>query len=404
MSLLPGGEGLVHSEQGTVLVPHVIPGEQVRVIITDKRRNVLRGQSVDILRPAGTRIEPYCPVARDCGGCALQHIEPTSHAGIKSGWVRDAFAGLITTATAWQPCESGEALRRRVRWFVGHDKQGSFLGFFASASHRPIRHESCMVVEPALNHVRQQLEACLPEGVHSVQGVCLDNGLHVILEAECVPHADIALPDIKQVQWWWRHGHSIKPLTRPVAELYDRLPAAEQEVYIAVGPNDFIQGDRNGNRAMVRQVQAWLPEDCRLIVDLFCGAGNLSLPAAVLCGARVHGAEGNANSVRLAERNARRLQVEGRFETLNLFEDFRYADYVAADVLILDPPRRGARRICSRMHRLMPERIIMISCDVAAGARDAHILSQQGYRLTALRAMDMFPFAGHVETMSLWQR
>ncbi len=404
ISLLPGGESLVHTAQGAVLVPHAIPGEQVHIEITGKRRGVLRGMLVDIIRPAETRITPVCPVAHACGGCALQHIAPQMHANIKSAWVHDAFAGLITKSTAWRPCQSGSGLRRRVRWVVGHDEQGTFLGFYAHASHQPVRHDHCMVTEPGLNHVRQQLEPCLPDAVTSVQGICLHNGIHIILEAEAAAPARPDLPHIEHVQWWWRHGHLLKPLTRPVLKLEDSLPAGEQEVAIRIGPNDFIQGDKEGNRAMVRQVQQWLPADCRLIVDLFCGAGNLSLPAAVLSGARVHGAEGNADSVRLAGQNAKRLRVDARFETLNLFEGFRHENYIAADVLILDPPRKGARRICSNMHVLMPERIIMISCDVAAGARDAHILAEQGYRLTALRSMDMFPFAGHVETMSLWQR
>lgn len=404
VALLPGGESLVHTAQGAVLVPHGIPDEQLRIEITDKRRGVLRGRLVEVLQPARTRIEPVCPVADRCGGCALQHISPQQHAGIKSGWVRDAFADLITAHTRWTPCAGGCGLRRRVRWFTGHDEQGTFLGFYAHASHRPVRHASCMVIEPELDRARQRLQEALPDGVISVQGICLANGLHLVLEADKAAAAHIELPHIERVQWWWRHGRSLRPLTRPVLELEDHLPAGEKELAIRIGPNDFIQGNRKGNRAMVRQVQQWLPDDCRLIVDLFCGAGNLSLPAAVLTGARVQGAEGNADSVRLAARNAGRVQVDAHFESLNLFESFRYEDYVAADVLILDPPRKGARRICSMMQMLMPKRIIMISCDVAAGARDAHLLAEQGYRLTALRAMDLFPFAGHVETMSLWQR
>jgi len=323
---------------------------------------------------------------------------------LKSAWVRDAFAELIDDDTQWQPCTGQPGLRRRVRWFVGRDADGRFLGFHARNTHTPVRHEACPVLEPALNLLRGRLEAELPAQVASVQATLLHDGMHVVLESEHAPPRHIALPAWPQVQWWWRQGDAVQPLNRPVRPLHDLLPAGEREVSLAIGPMDFVQGSRLGNHELVRQLQRWLPERCRRIVDLFCGAGNLSLPAAVACGARVLGAEGNAASVRAAMHNARRLHVVARFEVADLFRARLRPDWVAADLLILDPPRKGARALCARMHELMPRRIVLISCDVAAGARDARLLHRHGYRLRALRALDMFPCAGHVETLSLWSR
>jgi len=111
----------------------------------------------------------------------------------------------------------------------------------------------------------------------------------------------------------------------------------------------------------------------------------------------------NAASVRAASKNAKKLGLNAEFVTANLFESFEMEAYIGADVLILDPPRRGAKKVCSHISRLLPKKIIMISCDTAAGARDGLLLKQHGYRLRALRALDLFPGAGHVETMSLWE-
>jgi len=130
----------------------------------------------------------------------------------------------------------------------------------------------------------------------------------------------------------------------------------------------------------------------------------LSLPLAAATGARVFGAELNAASVRAASRNAKALGIVSSFVVANLFESFDIEPYIGADVLILDPPRRGAKRICNQIPRLLPKKIIMVSCDVAAGAHDGALLQQHGYRLKALRALDMFPYAGHVEAMSLWEQ
>ncbi len=170
---------------------------------------------------------------------------------------------------------------------------------------------------------------------------------------------------------------------------------------MTVGPDDFVQGQIEGNNEMIAQIQHWCGSVHR-IADLFCGIGNLSLPLAKATGAAVFGAELNATSVFAANANAKRLGVAAQFSQANLFEDFDMELFIGADVLILDAPRRGAKRICSNIMRLLPARIIMISCDPAAGARDGALLKQHGYTLAALRALDLFPFAGHVEVMSYW--
>jgi len=89
---------------------------------------------------------------------------------------------------------------------------------------------------------------------------------------------------------------------------------------------------------------------------------------------------------------------------MNLFKPCDLSNFSGADVLILDPPRKGAKRICRNMGSLLPTRIIMVNCDIASGARDAAELHKLGYRLRALRPFDLFPYSGHVEAMSLWQR
>ncbi|RMH60223.1 MAG: 23S rRNA methyltransferase [Zetaproteobacteria bacterium] len=403
-ALLPGGVGVACCCRERLLVPHVLPGERVRVCRKERRRGAWWGRAVEILAPSPARVSPPCPVAERCGGCALQHVQPAAQAEYKSAWVRDAFAEFIEHDTHWQSCSGEPGLRRRVRWFVGKDADGRFLGFHARCTHQPVRHAQCLVLEAPLNRLRVWLESRLPDAVRSVQATLLADGMHVVFEAERAMPNLPEWPEFEGAQWWWRHGEEVQPMRRPVRTLHDRVPAGAGEVSLAVGPCDFVQGSQPGNRALVRQVQQWLPKDCRRIVDLFCGAGNLSLPAAHVLGARVAGAEGNAASVRAARFNARRLRVAGEFIACNLFAPRQRAEWVAADALILDPPRKGAKAVCAMMHALLPGMIIMVNCDVAAGARDARLLHTQGYRLRALRALDLFPGAGHVEAMSLWTR
>jgi len=404
--ILPGGETLVRVDEESVLVANAVPGDVLKLALLGKRRGIQRGEVIEVVQPSGQRVNPPCPVAAECGGCALQFITAKHQAIVKSGWVADAFNAMIDTRTEWMPVHpNGGCFRRRLRWFVGHDDQGSFLGFYAPASHRPVRHADCMAITPELNALRQIIEQTINlDAITSVQALQLDDGIHIVLEANTCPVSIEIKYDALPVQWWWRDEcHITRPLKKPVQSFHDVLPAGKAGIALAVGPDDFVQGQAEGNRELIAQIQAWAG-DAKRIADLFCGIGNLSLPLAAATDAHVYGAELNAASVRAASRNAKNIGLNAVFEVANLFESFEIEPYIGADVLILDPPRRGAKRVCKLMSRLLPKKIIMISCDVAAGARDGLLLKQQGYRLRALRGLDLFPGAGHVETMSLWEQ
>ena len=404
-AILPGGDTLVHVNGTPLLVANAVPGDELALRLTGKRRGVMRAEIVEIVQPSAQRVQAPCPVAHACGGCALQHISGRNQALVKSGWVSDAFTSLMHQQTDWMPVQpDGERFRRRLRWFVGQDEQGHFLGFYTPASHQAVRHGDCMAVTPELNALRRLVEAHIKlETITSIQALQLSDGIHIILEAKLQPdHTDISHCSGLPLQWWWRdEQHITRPLKKPVATFHDMLPTGNRDIALAVGPDDFVQGQAEGNRELILQLQQWAGP-ARRVADLFCGIGNLSLPLASATGAHIYGAELNPASVRAANNNAKTLGLHASFEVANLFESFDPEPYIGADLLILDPPRRGAKRICRQISRLLPKKIIMISCDAAAGARDGELLKQHGYQLAALRALDLFPGAGHVETMSLW--
>jgi 23S rRNA (uracil1939-C5)-methyltransferase len=404
--ILPGGETLVRVDGASVLVSNAVPGDVVMLNMQGKRRGVLRADIIEVSDASEKRINPPCPVAALCGGCALQFIPLEDQATVKSGWVSDAFKALMDAETEWIAVSlAGKRFRRRLRWMIGHGEQMPFLGYFASASHQPVQHRNCVVATSELNELHVLLEHQVKLGdLDSVQVVQLFDGIHVVLEGQSCPDIDAekmrgSLP----IQWWWRNEGITRPIHKPVKQFHDVLPTAGRNIQITVGPDDFVQGQAEGNKEIITQIQQWCGSVHR-ITDLFCGIGNLSLPLAKVTGASVFGAELNAASVRAARANARRLGITARFSQANLFDDFDMEPFIGSDVLILDPPRRGAKRICSNILRLLPAKIIMVSCDPAAGARDGVLLKQHGYKLAALRALDLFPFAGHVETMSYWTR
>jgi len=367
---------------------------------------VLRGELVEVVTPSQHRVSPPCPVADSCGGCALQAMRPQAQAELKTSWVSHAFKACITANTEITPIQAQShsfAGRRRVRWFMDDGR----LGFRKRFSHEVVHTQTCMALSKALDDLRHTLEAmALPKSIQSVQVVELSNGFHIILESEQSHPAAFNPEYTDNWQWWWRKlgTPSIKALNKPVRTLFDHIdlrPWLDDELDIQIGANDFVQGHAAGNQVLISQILEWSQGSSR-VVDLFSGCGNLSLPIAKALGAEVKGAELNPASVKAANSNAKRLGLNASYETMDLFGKFNSEPFIAADTLILDPPRKGAKRICQHINKLFPKQIIMVNCDVAAGARDAKALQDAGFALKALRPLDLFPFAGHVEALSLW--
>ncbi len=398
---LPGGETMLRCPQGVVLLANAVQGDHLRVRIQQRQRGAWRGSIEQLLQASPLRIDAACPVAADCGGCALQHVSPQTQQQIKSQWVKQAFADQWHASLDWQPLTGTQGLRRRVRWWCGEDAQGLFLGFRARRSHRVVRHEHCLQLEPELDALRQRLQAFLPADLVSVQATLLHDGIHLVLESKTAKKP--AQPWFEQpgLLWWWRTEQGSQPIGK-VHVLHDVLSVEGQQLGLHIGPDDFVQGQFLGNTALVEQLQSWA-KGAYTVADLFSGVGNLSLPLAFL-GMHVEGAELRPQSVQAANRNAKRLAVSATYRTADLSKADDLAFCAGVDVLILDPPRQGARAVCLAIPALLPKKIVLVSCDVAAAKRDAALLNKAGYRLTAVRALDLFPVTGHVESMSLWLR
>ncbi len=418
--ILPGGEAWFRLHDAAqaqgALVAGGVPGDVAAIRLTGKRRGVWRGEIAALHSAGEGRVTPPCAHADACGGCALQPLAPERHAALKSAWVRQAFEAFIEPETEWQPVSAAPLphARRRVRWHVA--EEGRRVGFRQRAGHAVAAADGCMVATPGLREIRDLVTQTLrkfPSGAlpRSIQAVELSDGMHVVFEGGAALPSACWLPAEaggKALCWWRRDepGMPARPLDAsrwPVRALHDRVPAGKEWIALAIGPDDFVQGQAQGNHALLRQIQAWA-SGAGFVVDLFCGAGNLSLPLAAASGAHVLGADANAASVRAANRNAKALKLDAAFHRVDLFRELPGGEFAGADVMLLDPPRAGAKMLCKAMARLCPKRLVMVSCDVASGARDAALLARQGWRLRALRALDLFAWSGHVETISLWER
>ena len=172
-------------------------------------------------------------------------------------------------------------------------------------------------------------------------------------------------------------------------------------------PMDFTQVNADINRLIIHRALHLLElEASDVVLDLFCGLGNFTLPLATRC-SQVIGVEGSAEMVKRGEENARLNKLSNTaFYAANLCESLSDKKWAAGQFskILLDPPRSGAIEIMEQIAHFRARKIVYISCNPATLARDSAVLIQQGYKLKSAGVMDMFPHTTHVESIAEFER
>ena len=223
-------------------------------------------------------------------------------------------------------------------------------------------------------------------------------------------------PDLERLRAFEaRHGirlylqrgglETVQPLSPPAVPLRYALPGLPAGIEFA--PTDFVQVNGELNRRMVaRAIELLDPAPSDRALDLFCGLGNFSLPLALRV-ETVVGVEGDAALVARARANAGRNGIRNAaFHAANLAAESQDGDWARGryDLVLLDPPRAGAREVLPVATASRPRRIVYVSCHPGSFARDAGILAAElGYRLRAVGVMDMFPQTSHVESIAVFE-
>jgi 23S rRNA (uracil1939-C5)-methyltransferase len=417
------GRGVAHVDGKAVFVDGALPGEIVSFRRTRRHRRHDEARVSEVLRHSADRVAPRCPHFGTCGGCSLQHLDHAAQLEAKSRVVADAFERIADLRPAsWLAPLAGPAwsYRRRARLgckFV--DKKGKVLvGFRERGSPLLADLQSCEVLAAPVGRLVAPLATLvgsldIRRRVAQIEVAVGDEATALVLRVLDDPSpGDLdrlrAFEQIHGVALYLQRGglDTVTPLTPPAAQL--RYALAGLPAGIEFAPTDFVQVNGPLNAAMVERVLELLaprPDDRAL--DLFCGLGNFSLPLGLRVAA-VEGVEGDAALVARARANA------GRNGIVNA--TFHVADLAAAeqsgawargryDIVLLDPPRAGAREVLPVAAASQPRRIAYVSCHPGSLARDAGILVREhGYRLTTAGIMDMFPHTSHVESLALFER
>lgn len=398
-----GGEGVARIEGKAVFVAGTIPGERVRVRVTDDRKRWARADLLEVLEPAVDRVTPPCPYVPDCGGCDLQHIAPDAQRRLKTQVVVEQLQRLGgLTDPVVQPCRTvGPDVGYRTHAQLHADDDGR-LGFHQAGSHDVVPIDRCLVLTDATQAVRD----AVGDDTGAVEVALRAHEASGTATAQLTPgHGPLELPD----------GGFDVVLTQPngsTVALRGDGELAEEVDGLSFGfdASSFFQVTTHGAHAIVRAVLDAVGEvQGALVWDLYAGVGLLSLPLA-RAGAEVVAVEGHAPAAAHAVTNAasNNLDLEVLPEdvaTMTARAAGPTPDRDPPDVVVLDPPRSGAgAQVIDDLARVAPASIVYVACDVAALARDTRLLVDRGYRLLDAVPLDLFPMTHHVEVVATFTR
>lgn len=402
----------------TTFVAGGLPGETLKARITAQHKRYNEAELIEVINASPDRAAPVCPHYTQCGGCDLQHLDIAQQRLHKQQQVLDQ---LVRYANV-RPEHVEEPLtgpttgyRRAARIGINQrQRDGEVLvGFRRRGSNKLLNIDTCPVLIPRLQPAFTLLRSALSNqgDIRSLTHVDLSCGDHEgFIRVRCTRKpSDTMIEQLKSVSDQLKLKLVIG-LNKQEIHLDDGLAhytLPDSHVELEFASTDFIQVNGGINREMVNQALSWLtPLPEHRVLDLFCGLGNFTLPLARKA-AQVVGIEGSIEMVERAKGNAATAGLDNaHFYRADLSESFRHAPWFREgfDLILLDPPRTGAREAVSQLAGYGAAKVLYISCNPSALVADLPLLIAAGYRVTRFGIMDMFPHTAHVESMLLLER
>jgi 23S rRNA (uracil1939-C5)-methyltransferase len=354
--MAPTGEAIGRHAGLVVFVPFGLPGEEVIVRLVERKRDFARGEIIQRMTDAATRVVPVCPYFGRCGGCDWQHVTYDEQLRIKTAIVAEQLARIGKLADPpVLPCvgsPSAYEYRNHTRLHVTADEQ---LGYRAARSHTIVPVTDCPILEPQLRRRLGQLATgCdIPQGTSEIE-----------------------------LRTW---GDAVE-----VAGFAYRTSEGA-----------FFQANTAIAGLLVEALLAALaPSGGERVLDLYCGVGLFTVPVGQRV-AQIVGVESGSTAAADAVLNLDAASVPGRILVQDVAKALRdpIVTSRAWDAIVLDPPRTGVDALAlEALIALRAPRLFYISCEPATLARDLRALINRGYTLEWAQPYDMFPQTRHVET------
>ena len=427
------GLGIARVNGAVVFVPHAVRWEEIDLRSTKVMKTSCAGEIVKIHNPSPERMEPECPYAGKCGGCAYRHLTYPEELWAKRQRVQDALTrigGLELTVEEILGAKNPEHYRNKSQYPVGAD--GS-IGFFQARTHKVVPIRRCLIQTEAADRTAQAVGEWIRRykisaydettGKGLVRHVCVRvnrkgeslccvvvNGNKVPREPELAAYVTAAVPHTVGVllNSNTRRGNVV--LGDKYRTLFGRnyLMDTLCGLEFKLSMPSFYQVNRDQAEVLYGKALKFAGlTGNETVLDLYCGIGTITLCLAKAA-KRVIGAEIVPPAIRDAKENALRNHIENAEFFCGDAADIAAkleSDGLRPDVVTVDPPRKGlAPEVIASVAAMGPEKVVYVSCDPATLGRDVKIFREFGYEAKRAAAVDMFPGTAHVETVVLLSR
>lgn len=437
------GEGIGKTDGFILFVKDAVIGDTVQVKVMKAKKNYAYAKLEKVLVPSPFRVQPPCPFHRQCGGCQLQPLSYEKQLEFKQNKIRNNLIRIGGFSpehidACMEPIigmEDPWHYRNKAQFPFGYDKEGNVVtGFYAGRSHNIIANTDCAlgveenktVLETILAYMKKYGVSAYDEttGKGLIRHVLIRKGFASGQLMACVVINGNKLPEEKTLaeELWKIPGMTSVSVnvnterTNVILGKKVRVLKGEEKIEDTIGdvvfrisPLSFYQVNPVQTKKLYGQAleYAGLTGE-ETVWDLYCGIGTISLFLAKKA-KKVYGVEIVPEAIADAKENAARNGITNAEFFVGKAEEVLPQKYeeegVYADVIVVDPPRKGCDEKClETMVRMRPERIVYVSCDSATLARDLKYLREMGYEVRKWRGCDMFPGTIHVETAVLLVR
>lgn len=442
------GEGIGKVNGYTLFIKDAVIGDRVEAKIMKAKKNYAYARLEKVLTPSPFRVQPLCDYARTCGGCQMQAMSYEEQLRFKE---RKIFHDLVRIGgfseeeieKVMEPIVGMEEpfhYRNKAQYPIGMDKEGKLVaGFYAGRTHSIIANTDCKlgltinqwILEAILSFMEENHISAYDEKLHKglVRHVLIRCGFTtkevmvcLVINGKSFPKEKELVDDLLALnledkgEKWKITSICTSSNTQDTnvimgnsfEVLYGKGYITDHigDVAFRISPLSFYQV----NPAQTKKLYELALEYANLsgnetVWDLYCGIGTISLFLAKKAG-KVYGVEIIPQAIDNAKENAAINRIDNAEFFVGKAEEVLPEKYdkeqIKADVIVVDPPRKGCDEKClNTMVKMKPDRIVYVSCDPATLARDLKYLRENGYELKRVRGMDQFPQTVHVETVCL---
>ena len=441
------GEGIGHVDGYTLFIKDAVIGDVVEAKVMKAKKNYGYARLMKVITPSEYRVEPKCAFARRCGGCQIQEMSYDRQLVFKDQKIRgnlERIGGFTKDQidTVMQPVVGMEhpfGYRNKAQFPFGTDKEGNpITGFYAGRTHDIIANTDCAlgveqnkeILEIILQYMREnkiksydektgkglirhalirygfktkEIMVCLvvngkklPKAERLIEKLIQIEGMTSITISSNTRRDNVIMGDSYEILWGQGYitdyignvKYQISPLS-----FYQVNPVQTEKLYGLALEYADLKGDET----------VW---------DLYCGIGTISLFLAQKA-KQVYGVEIVPQAIDDAKENAKINAIDNAEFFVGKAEEVLpeyYAEYerehngetAHADVIVVDPPRKGCdETLLETIVKMQPEKVVYVSCDSATLARDLKYLCANGYEIKMCRGVDQFSQSVHVETVVL---